>query len=68
MQQEASTHMSSVLILLFPFPHSTLIPALDKDAKTATVAKALDFHFNYQTCALSTAQHIMVYIYYAQAH
>lgn len=47
MQQKASTHMSSVLILLFsalPFPHTTLTPALDSDAKPATVAKAQAFH------------------------
>lgn len=71
MQQEALTHTSRVLILVFsalPFPHATLTPALDNDAKTATVAKALDFHSNYQACALSTAQHVTVYIYYAQAH
>lgn len=46
-QQKASTHVSSVLILLFsalPFPHTTLTPALDSDAKPATVAKAQAFH------------------------
>lgn len=71
MQQEASTNTSSVLILLFsalPLPHSTLTPALDNDAKTARVAKVLDCHSNYQACALSTVQHIVVHIYYGQVH
>lgn len=69
-QQEASTHEFSFdpSVLCSPISTCNSTPALDNDAKTATAAKALDFHANYQPCAPSTAQHIVVYIYYAQAH